>query len=323
LHPLGDGNAATFYRQAADLLPKEKEDVQRYAQWQVDSSQGLIDRCKPAMDAFRRGAWMNSCDWQIDPSKGLNIKSDAPWPDVRPLVYAVALTAHHELINNDSENGTDDAVALMRFARHAQMKTNFICRLLGDGSEHLAIEVLSYHLGNMARRSVSHLKQEIERLPAPQSLTETLAVEKRLVQAKFAEAEASTNGSVALGLMKLNETDVANSFDEAAKILSLPLDQFPSAWQRFKEKLGPGSLSLKLIGALDRVRSEDESIIVHRALLLAAIAVRLDGKQSLAKYLDPASGQPFEYSESNGGFALRSSYAINGQKISLRVEGYP
>lgn len=57
----------------------------------------------------------------------------------------------------------------------------------------------------------------------------------------------------------------------------------------------------------------------RRALLQAAIAVRLDGPRALEKYLDPYEGKPFSYMPVDHGFRLSSQLADNGTPLSLIV----
>jgi hypothetical protein len=56
---------------------------------------------------------------------------------------------------------------------------------------------------------------------------------------------------------------------------------------------------------------------VRRALLSAALAVRLDGKGALKEHPDPIVGGPFEYVAFEGGFQLRSKWKVD-EKVRSR-----
>jgi hypothetical protein len=57
-----------------------------------------------------------------------------------------------------------------------------------------------------------------------------------------------------------------------------------------------------------------EYAIVQRAMGAAGLQVLISGPSALAHYLDPATGQPFQYQPHATGFVLTSS---SGETISL------
>jgi len=60
--------------------------------------------------------------------------------------------------------------------------------------------------------------------------------------------------------------------------------------------------------ALGKARQSKALADVRQALLSAAIAVQLDGQDTLKDCADPVAGGRFEYAPFQGGFELRSKF---------------
>jgi hypothetical protein len=56
---------------------------------------------------------------------------------------------------------------------------------------------------------------------------------------------------------------------------------------------------------------------IYQALLSAAFAVQLQGREALASHPDPVVGGPFEYVPLQGGYELRSKF--DGGKVAITV----
>jgi hypothetical protein len=49
----------------------------------------------------------------------------------------------------------------------------------------------------------------------------------------------------------------------------------------------------------------------------AGLAVMQDGPDALASYPDPATGQPFTYTQTDDGFVLESGFQLKGKTAQL------
>jgi hypothetical protein len=58
---------------------------------------------------------------------------------------------------------------------------------------------------------------------------------------------------------------------------------------------------------------------VRRALLAAAIAVQLEGRDALKNHPDPVGGGAFEYVAFEGGFELHSKLKVQDKPVALTV----
>ena len=99
----------------------------------------------------------------------------------------------------------------------------------------------------------------------------------------------------------------------------LPLDQFEKECEEAMKR--PGNPVQKLFAGVARgQRRRQATADVRRALLSAALAVRLDGEGALKKHPDPVGGGPFEYVAFDGGFELRSKWkGTDGKPVALTV----
>ena len=85
--------------------------------------------------------------------------------------------------------------------------------------------------------------------------------------------------------------------------------------------VGAGNPVFKLFfPALVNMRRAQARMDVRRALLLAAFAVQLDGRDTLKDHPDPVLGGSFEYVPFDGGFELRSKLKDRDDKpVALTV----
>jgi hypothetical protein len=73
--------------------------------------------------------------------------------------------------------------------------------------------------------------------------------------------------------------------------------------------------------AYDRMRWLQARANVRRALLGAALAVRLEGAGALKDHPDPLTGGPFGYTAFDGGFELRSTFKMdNSLRAKLKLD---
>src|SRR5262249_53060435 len=87
-----------------------------------------------------------------------------------------------------------------------------------------------------------------------------------------------------------------------------PPDQVAKEFEREEKKLAGNPVYQVFAPVLHNVRSRQAQAEVRRALLSAAVAVRLDGRDALERHPDPVAGGPFEYVPFEGGFELRSTW---------------
>jgi hypothetical protein len=93
--------------------------------------------------------------------------------------------------------------------------------------------------------------------------------------------------------------------------MELPLDQFEKVQERAAIKFAANPMYKRFVPAILRCRWHKAQADVRRALLSAALAVQLDGRDALKHHPDPMVGGPFHYVDFKGGFELRSKWKLD------------
>ena len=119
----------------------------------------------------------------------------------------------------------------------------------------------------------------------------------------------------------VNCVDQQRSFYESwAPRFTLPPEQFEKAFKvEFTELSKKNPVVRQFTPALPRFRWVEADQQTRRALLQAAIAVRLEGPEALNQHSDPYDKRPFTYTVVDGGFRLESRLTDDGIPISLLI----
>src|SRR5205823_2332544 len=113
-------------------------------------------------------------------------------------------------------------------------------------------------------------------------------------------------GGTAEGVLRLAE-EVRPCYGSLAEKIGLPPEQFDKEFEREATRRADNPVFQALLPALPKLRRARARADVRRALLDAAIDVRLNGREALKDHPDPVAGAPSEYVEFPGGFELRSA----------------
>jgi hypothetical protein len=125
-------------------------------------------------------------------------------------------------------------------------------------------------------------------------------------------------GGTAEGVLKFAE-EIRPSFEQFAERMDLPLDQFDTEFEREAVKQAGNPMFKVFFPALPKLRRAQARADVRRALLSAALDVRLDGRDALKNHPDPVVGGPLEYTDFAGGFELRSRFRQDDKPLTLIV----
>jgi hypothetical protein len=343
--PGGGENAALKYWQAFATMPKltdaEQNRLAEYPAKPLDAhSREILTQAEYALQMMRRGAALRQCDW------GISYEEDGVYvllpqgSAARLLTSFARLRARLRFEAGQNAEAIDDLVAAMTLGRHVSQGGGFIMILVGYSIEARMSETLAQYLPQLDAKTIKDVKTRLDALPpfgsqATSLLTcekETLEWFIRKVQEKKdkesllaffswvgltegkdrdsgekARAFLQACGGTAEGVIKFaNET--LPSYDLIAKKLELPLDEFEKEFERESAKQAGNPVYKVFFPALAKVRQAKARADVRRALLVAALAVQLDGQGALKDHSDPVAGGPFEYVAFEGGFELSSKW---------------
>jgi RNA polymerase sigma factor (sigma-70 family) len=347
-------NAALHYGQAFIALRRGGGDPEKlFAQcltMPLDAhARQLVTRSAYALRMMQRGSARPRCDWTTDFERGIDIpytRADG----ARALSSRACLRIRMRFEEGKSADAIDDLIAALTLARHVSLDGTLDSLRAGQDIEQRMGEALALYLPKLDVGAIKILKKRLAALPAGGSVTtattrmgENLldwivgevkeapdrdsllafltqlcgdkreSAEKRLAQGKVFLQEC---GGTAKGVTQRAE-QLRPGLARLAKKLDLPPKQVKKEWDREEKELA-GTPVFKLFApVLHNIRIRQAQADVRRALLSAALAVRLDGQDALKKHPDPLAGESFEYTAFKGGFELRSQWKPD-EKLRLK-----
>jgi hypothetical protein len=330
-------NAALRYWQAFATLPRFTEDEQKALNagcltMPLDArAREIAARAAYALQMLHRGAAQPRCAWGIAWDE-MGVEVRLPHAEAaRVLASLACLRARLRFEEGQNAGALDDVVAAMTLGRHVSQDGVFVLLLTGQAIEHLAIETLARSLPRLDARAIRDLRPRLEALPRGGTPAEALRQEERwaldwfvrkvkdardrdsllAVLSRCYDSEAKGRafleecGGTAAGVLGCAE-QTRGCFERMAAKLDQPPDAVEKAFEPEEKKLAGNPVFKVLFPSLVKVRWAQARVEVRRALLSAALAVRLDGRDALKRHPDPVAGGPFEYAAFEGGFELRS-----------------
>jgi hypothetical protein len=286
---------------------------------------------------MQRGAALPRCDWGIGYEEGVGTKF--------PYLRAARLTANLACLRarmrfEDGQNAeaVDDILAAMILGRRVSQDGVNVAVLTSYAIEHRMSEVLALYLPRLDAKTLMAVKKRLEALPPVESVATALKFEEyfaldwlvgKIKEAKDREslltllgrlcdspekgrAFFKECGGTTEGVLQFTE-ETRQAYARMAKKLDLPLDEFEKEWDREVKRQAGNQVFSWVFPALHRVRLAQLRADVRRALLSAAIAVQLEGRDALKNHPDPVAGGPFDYVAFEGGFELRSKWKLDDQ----------
>jgi hypothetical protein len=352
-------NAALKYWQAFAQLPKLTDAEQSKLNAEILTmpldahARELVSRADYALRMLYQGAAQPRCDWAIG-WKEEGVDTLLPQMGASRVLSSLAcLRARLRFEEGHKAEAIQDMLAALTLGRHASLDGSLIGILVGYSIEARLSEALALFVPGLDAETIKDLKKRLATLPAgghparalreceeytldwairkvktakdqdsilvfldPLFVEEKEPEEKRRAKALAFLKEC---GGTADGMIKTFEETRA-SYELMAKKLELSPDQFEKQFEQ-EEKRQAGNPAFKLLfPALVKVRWAQARADVRRALLTAAFAVQLDGRDALKDHPDPVMGGSFEYFGFQGGFELRSKLKQSDDKpVALTV----
>jgi hypothetical protein len=295
-----------------------------------------VTRAKYALDMMHRGAKLPRCDWAIGwADEGLFNR--LPYLEsARVLSSLACLRARLRFEEGQSALATEDILAAMTLARHVSLDGSLPSILTRYAIERRMGETLARYLLRLDVGTLKDLNKDLGALPAGGSLATGVREEQILETGwyvrKVKEAEdheaglavlsqlwgsreegrvlLEECGGVPAGVVKYTE-ELRSWYPQLAKQMELPLDQFEKEQERAAIKFAANPMYKRFVPGILRCRWHKAQADVRRALLSAAVAVQLDGRDALKHHPDPAVGGPFDYVAFKGGFEVRSKWKLD------------
>jgi hypothetical protein len=349
-------NAALHYGQAFLAMRRVGEQEKLNAEcltMPLDAqARAIVTRGAYALRMMQRGAALLRCDWAIDFERGIDLPA-TPGDGALILSSLACLRARLRFAEGHNAEAGEDIVAALTLARHVTRTGTLDSLWAGHQIEQRTSEALALSLPKLDTRIIKDLRTRLDGLPPGGSVsaatlrmeeamlnwivgevTETRDRESLLVflsqlgvgpkdpEKRRAEGRTFLEecGGTAAGVLEMAEK-MRRASGPLAKKLDLPPDQATKEFEREATKLAGNPVFRVFAPVLDNVRSRQSRAEVRRALLAAALAVQLDGRDALKKHADPTTGGAFEYVAFEGGFELRSKLKDQDDKLVMLIAG--
>jgi hypothetical protein len=332
-------NAALKYWQAFTTLPRFTADEQNKlkaecATLPLDArAREMVTQARYSLEMMHRGAAAPRCDWAIGwADEGL--ENQLPYLDGAKLLSSLScLRARIRFEDGQSGEAIKDVLAAMTLGRHASLDGSLPSILSSYEIERGLSETLALYLPRLDAALIKALREGLTTLPAGGSLANGIREEQILETGWFVRKVKEANdkesvlvflsrlwnsrelgsallddcGGTAIGVIKYTE-ELRSWYPELAKQMELSLDRFEKEQERAAIQLGKNPMYQRFVPGIIKCRWQQSRAEVRRAMLLAALAVQIDGRSVLKSHPDPMVGGQFAYVPFEGGFELRSNW---------------
>jgi len=300
-----------------------------------------------ALVEFEHAAHLQHCDWEMSFEEGA-LTNTSQRGAVTELVALAGLRARLRFHDGYNAGALKDMLAAMAGERDLSVDGSINSALIAFRLETELTEILSHNLPQLSRGQLAQLSRGLDELPPGSSMRQAFEAEK-LRRNDFAPIarEAKTRDDLIDELLKRapalesNRKLAAEIVDECGGSVagfracvrqqqlfyaawdhrfSLPPAEFERMYQSQFEAASKSNPVIRIFTpALPRLRWLQAYCETRRAMLRAAIAVRLEGQSALKRLRDPYDANPFSYAPVNGGFELKSRLSDRGTPISLLI----
>jgi hypothetical protein len=334
-------NAATIYQQAFalyDALSKDEKGL--LADWRtnVDASveAELCEKIRPICDLMHKAGTVTNCDWGVEP---LTFETKLPFllfP--RPCARAAIWSAAH-CRANDPAHATDDLLSALRLGQSVS-QVGIIGHLVDIAIQGIAFNGVASNLSSLHGVDGQRLAAAITDPVYTQTPSRAMNQEANMVArlgdwlASLSPEEFETNlaGFGLEGMVPAPKITSAAAQDalhqiaalerEMARVLAAGSESEYQTLLRNADELQQsnplGKLFLPAVFGpfLDKV----QRAAITREMLITALAVVQTGTDALQSHPDPATSQPFIYTETADGFELQSGYQTNGIPLKMQFK---
>jgi hypothetical protein len=341
-------NAALKYWQAFAKLPRVSPAEQKKLEAECPTMpldarvREIVTRSEYALQMMHYAAEQPFCNWGMGYEEGIGTM--LPQLEGAGLLSSAAcLRARLRFEEGRNSEAIQDLIDAMILSRHITLDGVNIMLLWGYSIENRVSQTLALYLPKLNDGMIKDLKTRLDALPKSESLAAALGIEEKCIEVsvvrkvkeakdkesllafltQMLESEGRTDrekgraflqacGGTADGVIE-NAELMRKSYGRMAKNQDLPLDQFVDEWKAEVRKQAGNPVFKALAPMFPKMRWFMARTEVRRALLSAALAVRLDGTDALKIHPDPVVGGPFEYVAFKGGFELRSKFKLSDE----------
>lgn len=351
-------NAALKYWRGFANLPKlEKEEQDKIAREATTMvltprMKAVVTLAESSLHELYNGAAVPACAWGLTREDGFSII--IPEASAARLLHGLAcLRARFRFEEGDNAGALDDVFAGMTLARHIGQDGTMVSVLVGFALENMSTDVLAANLPKLDKASLQSLPARLGKLPAGGTVANGLLVEENVFLGGFqnkvrefkdrdklveylgqamsldsgesrkeqiakGKAYLEECGGSAEGLIKLAD-EGRPYYESLAKKTSMPPGEFAKLMDTEMKRIEKNPVARMVFPALTKCQQLEARLLSRRAMLDAAIAIQVGGRDALNGHPDPYGNGPFAYLAFEGGYTLQSKLQLQDKPISLTV----
>lgn len=308
----------------------------------------LIKIARSPLSYVRRGARLKRCEWALPPTGPLTLLPHVQRS--RTIVSLLILDARYQLSKGRSADAVADLADALVFVRHVATGDYLILGLGQFAHDEKVIQATAAHLQDFDREALRALQVRLRALPESPTMSQRMLSEgksflewlRSIIRNQGVEAAAESLRSVIGGerdlplreeisasakrgkehMLKLVD-DTRQLYEDAARVLTVSVDELDAAHETFQEKIEDANPVAKVLlgfplkhGLVD-LRHSEAKAETRMAMFKAAVAVALDGPSQLKSFRDPHGDGPFEYRRLRDGFELKSDLLIDKKPFAM------
>jgi hypothetical protein len=313
-----------------------------------DVDQELVKAANEALAQFRHATEIKNCDWELSLEDGPS--ADTSYRQaVRELVLIAGIRARLRFRHAQAAEAIKDSLAAITAARHLSLDGTLASVLISYQLEEQISQILARNLSRLSRPQLRQLTARLSSLPPGAKMADALRSEQldrhpllTVVRGAASRDDLIAHLSQGVPLLTGDQTRAQQVVDGCGSSVqgfddclnqqrafyevwiarfSEPPAQFESEYNLQLAKSAAANPIIRFFTpALPRLRWAEAYSRTRRTLLLAAIAVQIDGPAALARFNDPYQSDILAYIPLEHGFRLESELADEGGSIGLSIQ---
>jgi hypothetical protein len=330
-------NAAVIYQRAFalyDALTKEEKELIAGGTNDPSTAADLCGKIQPICDLMRQAAAVSNCDWGVE--QPITFATRLPYlRSCRDLARAATWSVGH-CRTDDPSMALDDLVATSRLGQNVESPAVVIAclvdqaiqglvahsvaenaSLLASADESQLIDLLTNtHFDDALCRAieqgtyaVTRVADDMATMP-PEEAQRSLKEDYALSGSQIQQAQSMGQAQAAAAIRQAAELRF-----EYAQVLVMPDTEYSVWMASLHEDENANPFVGVFVTPLEQAVDRTQYATVISAMAAAGLAVMQDGPDALDSYPDPATGQPFTYTQTDDGFTLQSGFQPQGNSF--------
>jgi hypothetical protein len=338
-------NAAVLYREAFalyDALSKEQKDL--VSNWRTNADASveaeLCEKIQPICELMHQATAATNCDWGIEQP----ITFETRLPHLSPCrnIARTAIWSAAHCRTGKPVGAVDDLLAASRLGQKVSQGPVLISYLVDLAIQGLVMDSVAAHAGILVGAGDTRLaqlftdtnydeglrrafEQEADVISREAELLARMSPEEAMRKLKFITSwteNSSELQSIESGQAIADIRQVAELQREYADALELPEAEYRKWLDGLQAAEKTNAFVKVFVSDLGLSVDKTQLATISAAMVVAGLAVMQEGPGALQSHLDPATGQPFIYTQTTDGFELQSNstYQILGKPVKLRFK---